>query len=1137
MHGVRSFLREVWRRKVFRTAAAYFVVAWLIVEVSSVVLDAFNFADVYMQVVIAVVTIGLPITLVLSWIFDITSGGIVRTGEAWADDEEDEVPQTLSFRRQMIMLSAAIKIEATGDSADPEDLLELQPVAIQLARKVCERFGGHVLPGRAGEVMAYFGYPVAAEDDARNAVRAALGLVEGISRLDQSKRDELNVGILPVAAVHSGEVITEESSDAEGAEPVISGVLPGAAAALMDQCTTGQILITGAVQRIVKGYFDVEALGERSLGEGGFKSEVYRVLYESGARNRLEAMGEEELQPLVGRDHELGMLRQNWQQAQEGHGQVVVVSGGPGIGKSRMVHAVREFAADEHSSWQINLHCQSMQENTALYPITEYLRRELLDLDGFPDNEQKLVQIEGLLAEYNQVSEEAAPLLAALLEVDLGDRYQPSGYSPQRQRQATLELLVDFLIERSSQQPVLLIVEDLHWADPTSLELFSMLLEEVQAHSILAMLTVRSPFEAPWKNAAHISQLSLAGLNAEAARDFCNSVSGNLPAAVINRITAKADGVPLFIEEVTKSIVESGKFEQTLSEAQMNDLIETIIPSTLQDALTARLDRLGKVRKLALLGATVGRDFSHELISKLAKRQHMKRLDESLQQLVDAEILFRRGKGERSSYRFKHALIQDAAYRQLIRKERHTYHNKIANLLSTDFPELRDKQPELLALHYTRAKKGEAAIPFWLSAGRKAARSSADHEAMSHFQHGIELLDEVNNRNERTQLELELQTAMGPSLMATHGYSALEVEAAYARSQELCEQVGETPRLIPVLAGLWAYNQVRANLGKALEYAEKLHKLSRASKTNDLLLESHVFLGVTSLHRAKFEDSVSHMRQAIAIYDHDEHSGHAYTYGQDPGMAAHAYLADALWLQGSPTDAMREAQLAISHARKLKHPHSLVFALAVAARMCVRHGDAEQARTWAEEALRVSDRYGFPVWGTMARILLAWVNAPSSGLESGAHQMLQILKGYKERGTNVSTAFYMSLLAELHGRQQHFDEALALIEEALSPAYGEDRHAEPEILRVRGQLLAARGGSEDAALAEKSFREALSRANLQNAGGWVLKTSLSLAEFLIAHEQSTEANEILELGLAKFSDQDTGVHLETARNLLRQSGA
>lgn len=1135
VRGLKSFFHEVWRRKVIRSAAAYLVAAWVVVEVSSVVLDAFNMSETYLQVLIALAAIGLPVVMVLSWIFDITSRGIIRTGEAWADDEEDE-PHTLSFRRQMIMLSAAIKIEALGDSVDPEDLLELQPVAIQLARKVCERFGGQLLPGRAGEILAYFGYPVAAEDDSQRAVRAALGLVEGITRLDQSKRDELNIGILPSAAVHIGEVITQESSGTDGEAPEISGVLPGAAAALMVQCDAGQVLITSNVLRVVKGYFEVKALGEKTLGEGGTSSEVYQVLYESGARNRLEALGVEDMQPLVGRDHELGMIRQNWSLAQEGHGQFVMISGGPGIGKSRITHAIRELAVADPATWMVELYCQSMHENTALYPITDYLRREVLQLDDFTDDGEKLTQVEGLLAEYNQVLEETVPLLAALLQVSLGDRYPPTGYSAPQQRKATLELLVDLLVERASQQPVLLIVEDLHWSDPTSLELFSMLLDEVPAHSLLAVLTARPPFDAPWANVAHVSQLHLAGLTAEAARAICNGVGEILPEPVVDQITAKADGVPLFIEEVTKSIVESGVFARAVSEAQMKDLIETVVPATLQDALTARLDRLGKARKLVQLGATIGRDFSYELIRKLAIRRHFRSLDEGLQQLVDAEILFRRGKGERSKYRFKHALIQDAAYRQLIRKERYVYHSEIADLLSTEFPELQDKQPELLALHYTRANQGEAAIPFWLSAGRKAARSSADLEAMSHFQHGIELLKKVKSRRERNQMELELQTAMGPSLMATRGYSAGEVEKAYARSQELCEQVGETPRLIPVLAGLWAYNQVRANLANALEFAEKLHKLGHSGKNEDLLLESHVFLGVTNMHLARFEDSVSHMRQAIELYDREKHSSHAYIYGQDPGMAAHAYLADGLWLQGHPFEAISEGQKAIAHARKLKHPHSLAFALAVVARMFVRHGDVAEARKCAAEALQVSERYGFPVWATMARILLAWTNAQHSGSESNTQEMLQILEGYKERGTYVSTAYYMGLLAELYGRQQHYDEALELISEALDTSYAEDRHAEPEIIRIRGQLLVSRGRSGDAEKAESDFRESLSLAKQLGAGGWLLKATLSFAQFLNNQEKNADAREILVQGLEGFSARDTGADLDTARSLLQQSG-
>lgn len=1128
MHRLRDFLLELWRRKVIRAAATYLVAAWVLIEVSSVIVDAFNTPEFILQILIGLVIAGLPVVMALAWVFDLTAKGLVLTDEV---DAEDEEPQTLSLRRHMTMLSAAINVETHGD-VDPEHLLELQPAAMQLVRKVCKRFGGHLLAGHGGEVLAYFGYPVASEDDSLRAIRAALGLVEGIDRLERSRRKELNISISAHAAVHTGEVITEESDIDGDGQPDIFGVLPGAATALMKQGSSDQVLISADTERIVTGYFNVVTLGERSLGDSGF-SEVFQVLHESGARNRLEAIPEQELTPLVGRDHELGMLKQNWQRAREGDGQVVLVVGGPGIGKSRIVHALRKLAANGSSAWVVELVCQSMQQNTALHPVTDYLWHDVLDLDGAEGAGEKLDQIEGMLAEYNQDLEKSVPLLAALLQVPLLDRYLPPGYSPQLQRKATMELLVDLFTELTLRQPVLFVVEDLHWVDPTSLEMLSMLIDEVPAHALMLVMTVRTPFESPWANVSQVSQLNLDRLDVNATRTVLAQLGAALPALVLAGIAAKTDGVPLFIEEVTKSVVESGVFNREMSEADMQDLIEMVLPATVQDALTARLDHLDKARKIAQLSATIGRDFPHDLLVKLAERLRIRKPEDKLSELVDAEILYRRGKGERTVYRFKHALVQDAAYRQLISKDRHAYHSEIASVLAEKFPEMQEKQPELLALHYTRADRGDLAIPFWLSAGRKATRSSADLEAMSHFQHGIGLLEKISNKKERVHLELELQVAMGPSLMATHGYSASEVQAAFARAHELCDQVGETPRLIQVLAGLWAYNEVRANLAHALEYAERLHKIGKSSKNEDLLLESHVFLGVTSMHLARLEDSVSNMRTAIRMYDPAKHAAHAYTFGQDPAMAAHAYLADALWLQGHPGEAFREAELAIAHARKLKHPHSLAFALAVGARMTVRQGDAVKALEWAEDARQISEHNGFPVWGSMAKILVAWATSQLQGPEAGVQEMKQVLSGYKDKGTYVSTAYYMGLLAELYGRQQRFDEALELIAEALDDAYSEDRHAKPEILRIRGQLLLMRARPEDAGAAEQSFREALALAEDFGAGGWALKAALSLSQFLSNNEQREEAIIILEPVIAKITSEDTGRNLKAAQELIQ----
>lgn len=1130
---IRNLLAEIRRRKMIRAAIAYLVASWVLIEVSSVVVDAFNAPDIVMQGLIGLVALGLPVAMALAWVYDLTARGIVRTDEADTEAATDEPaadePRTRSQRRHMTMLRAAISVEARGD-VDPEDLLELQPAAMQLARKVCRRYGGNLLAGHGSEVLAYFGYPVAAEDDTFRAVSAALGLVEGVDRIEHSRGDHLNVSVSCHAAVHTGEVITEESDTDGDGQPEIFGVLPGAAAALLLKGVSDQVLITAETERIVRGYFDVKPLGAMSLGDSGEK-DVYQVLHVSGARNRLEAIPPEELTPLIGRDPELAMLKQSWQRAREGNGQAVVISGGPGIGKSRLALALREIAAEDSSAWLVELVCQSVHQNTALYPVTDYLRRDALKFAATDSDEQRLGRIEGLLAEFNQDLDETVPLMAALLQVPLGDRYRPPGTSPQLQRQATMDLLVTLLTERSDRQPVLFVLEDLHWADPTTLELLEQFFDEVPAHAVMVALTVRAPFESPWPGRADLAQINLAGLDAEAVRAVCNSLGAKLPAQVIAGIAAKADGVPLFIEEVTRSLVESGAFDREMSEAEMQDRIEALVPGSIQDALTARLDRLGAARKMALLAAAIGREFAGGLVLKVAEGLQIANAEDMLGRLVEAEILFRRGKGDRARYRFKHALIQDAAYRQLLRKERAKFHREIAAVLESEFPEIKAEQPELLALHYTRAGRGEEAIPLWLAAGRKAARSSADLEAMSHFQRGLGLLDEIGNARERTQLELELQVAMGPSLMATHGYSASDVEEAFARAEELCEQVGETPRLIPVLAGLWAYNEVRANLARALGYAERLHGIAKSTGNEDLLLESHVFLGVTSMHQARLSDSARHMRVAIEMYDPVRHASHAYTYGQDPGMAAHAYLADTLWLQGHPAEARREAEAGIALARKLKHPHSLAFALAVAARMIVRQGDARQARAWASEALDVSERNGFPVWGSMARILKAWASARIEGPEAGVQEMKQVLDGYRERGTYVSTAYYMGLLAELLGRQDRFDDGLELIADALDESYAEDRHAEPEILRIRGLLLESRGAPDDREQAVRSYRKALGVAEALGAGGWILKSAVSLSKHLANNGEKAEAASTLDYALAKFPPGESGPDLDEARAL------
>jgi predicted ATPase len=1136
-----NFFAEVRRRKVFRVMAAYAVGGWLLVEIGSVVLPAFDAPPIVLQAIIALVALGAPIVLVMAWVFDLTPEGLVRT-EAVADeadvepDAAQDAPETRSSRKRMTILCAAVDVtDVEGGAADPEDLLEVQPRAMELCRKICTRFAGRIVPGRGGEILAYFGYPVAQEDDTSRAVRAGLALVEGIARLDATARADTGVALAARAGVHAGDVIAEVADDGPADTPAIVGVLPGGAAALMEMSRPGEVLMTADVYRVVQGYFAVEARGQSKLGANLPATDVYRALHESGARNRLETVPAAELAPLVGRDLELGLLLKRWETAQSGRGQVALITGDGGIGKSRVVYALKQAAAGESDTWLTELYGSSLHQNTALHPVRQFFSRDVLRFEETDDPDQQLARIEGLLAEYNQDLGETVPLVAGLMDVPLPDTYPPLGSSPQRQRQLTMELLVTLLLERADQQPVLFVVEDLHWCDPTTVELLSLLVGRVPAHEILCVFTARPAFEPPWGNASHISHISLEGLEDVAGRDICVGVTGadDLPDELARQIARKADGVPLYIEEITKTLLESGRLSATTSADELERALESIAPERLQEVLTARLDGLGSARRTAQVAATIGRAFSHQLISELAERVREKDLDDRLAVLVEAEILYRRGQPPRAEYHFKHALIQEAAYRLMLRAERRECHRAVAELLESSFPEMKEKQPELLALHYTRAGLEAAAVPYWWAAGQRAHRRSANKEAIAHFRHGLELLPSLPEGDERDQAELQLQTALGPALMAVKGYSAPEVEATYERAQTLCEGAGSTPKLVPVLAGLWAYHVVSGRYEMARQLCERLLEIGEGLERNDVALESHVFQGVTLMHLGDPGAAAEHLEKALAMHDDEAHAGHAYIYGQDPAMAARVYLGSVRSLQGDAAAADAVSASGIQRAREINHPHSLAFALGIAARTAVRHGEVERARQLSQEAINVADRFGFPIWAILGRIIQGWATARLGDPDGGLQQMEDGMTAYREAGSRMSRAYYTGLIAELYCERGDIEQALTLVEEALDESRDGDRHAEPEMHRLQGEFLLARGAAGDAEQAEAAFRDALRLAESTGAHLWRLRAAVSLARLYDRAGRRDEARAVLGASLAA-ADGGTGADFDNARQLQNQ---
>ena len=1114
-----------------QSAAAYAVFSWIIIEVSSVILPAFEAPPIALKSVIGLVVLGFPIVLIISWVFDFTSKGFVRTAEIQSDDEieADDDPQAKAVRRQLTVLCVKIRIIHQGDDGDPEDLLKVQPRVLQLARKIFDRFEGSVVPSRAGELLAYFGYPVAHEDASRNAVRSALGILNAVRQFVESESVEPNININCCAAIHTGDVIVEESVHEGESEPTIIGVVPDEAVELLDHCTTGEVLISEKTYRNVKGFFEVSELDEKPSGAGAARRKFYRVLLESGAHNRLEAQSEEDLLPLIGRDLELSQLQQHWRRVLDGQGQVVLVTGSPGIGKSRLSRAFKESVAENPQAWLTELFCEPFSKNTALHPIIEFFRQILYGPGEQESSPEGLSQIEGLLAEYSQNLAETVPLFAAMLNVPLSDKYAPLSVSPQRHRQEIMELVVNIFIMRASRQPLLFVVEDMHWADPTTLELLGLLVDQVPAQQIMCVFTFRTPFQPNWGFASHISQLNLAGLETKAALDVCASITSKLPPEVVEQVAAKADGVPLFIEEVTRSLVESGEFE-TSGTKNTKKMIETLIPATLKDVLAARLDALGKARSIAQLGATIGRDFQHELIAEVGPQVKTKHVEDGLQKLIEPEIVYKKGTGVQASYRFKHALMQDAAYQSLIKKHRKVFHTAIAKTLENKFPELVASNLETLAHHYTVAEQHEKAIDYSLKAANQAMVTASTAEAISHLRNGLDIAAELPAGFERNLKELLLQTALGSASMFAYGYASPEAHDAYSKAEKLCGPEIDLQFAVPVVMGLSAYHSVRGAAIKGQNQNKRILAMAKQTQDSDLLLWAHAFTCVGNFYEGKFDQTDSHLEEVLNRYEFEKHRGLSIATSQDPKVFALLHSAQSMWALGFSDQAVELVQKKDKLAKQLDHPLVLQQALGWGNVIYLYLRKPELLVEKARKAYEIALEQNIPFYIGGNRVWWGAGLAQQGNHKSGVKMMREGLEILHGTGAQIGRPMMHALVAQSLGALGQQDEAQQEISAALKQIerWGE-RFYLAEIHRISGDLYLQQA---DPVNAEESYRKAIEVARTQSAKGWELKAATSLAVLLKDQGRQAEAAAILGELVDWFTEGLATQDLEDARVLL-----
>src|SRR5712691_6172901 len=676
-------------------------------------------------------------------------------------------------RRQLtVMFCDLVDSTSLASQLDPEDLREVVRAYQETAATVIQRFDGHIAQYLGDGLLVYFGYPQAHEDDARRAVRTGLGIVEAMEALNARLAQRYGVQLAVRIGIHTGVVVVGEMGGGSRQEQLAMGETPNVAARLQGLAAPDTVVISPTTFRLVQGYFTCHDLGAHALKGLAAPLQVYRILGESAAQSRLDVASATGLTPLVGRDAEVALLLERWAHSQDGAGQVVLLRGEAGIGKSRLVEVLRERVLSEGATRMV-FHCSPDHQNSVLYPVIDHLQRFLQwQRDEAPQS--KFDTLERVLRASRLPLDDVVPLFAALLSVPLPERYAPLNLTPQRQRQKTQEALVAWLLEAAERQPVLAVWEDLHWADPSTLELLSMMLDQAPMARMLTLLTCRPEFRPPWATHAPVTQVTLNRLGRTQVEAMIPSLTGakTLPTEVVQQVVAKTDGVPLFVEELVKMILESGLVrEQAGRYVLTGPLPPLAIPSTLHDSLMARLDRLSAARELAQLGAVLGRGFAYELLQAVAPVDEIT-LQQGLNQLVDAELVYQRGLPPRSRYLFKHALIQDAAYQSLLKSTRQQYHQRIAQVLAAQFPAIAETQPELIAHHYTEAGLSAPALGYWQRAGQHAIERSANLEAVAHLTKGLELLADLPDTPERAQQELVMQTTLGPALLVTKGQAS-----------------------------------------------------------------------------------------------------------------------------------------------------------------------------------------------------------------------------------------------------------------------------------------------------------------------------------------------------------------------------
>jgi class 3 adenylate cyclase len=1039
-------------------------------------------------------------------------------------------------RRQItVMFCDLVGSTALSAALDPEEFRELLRSYQQAAAAAIEKFEGYVAQYLGDGILAYFGYPVAYENEAGRAVHAALEILDRIRELNAARSPAVQYELAVRVGIHSGVVVIGEVGGGSRREQLALGEVPNVAARLQAMAAPNSVVLSATTYRLVDREFLSEDLGARIINGLPRAEHAFRVLQERPESSLSPAQDGTAEPAIVGRQRELTLLLDRWREAKAGRCQVVVISGDAGIGKSRLVRAFVERLQGE-SFLLLEGRCLPYYQNTAFYPIIDLLHRRM-NYDPNQSAKERLESLVEMLKRDGSLPPDSVPVFTSLLSLPVGDEARRSSRSAAGQREATHAALLALFARSAQRQPVVLLLEDLHWADPSTLDLFDRLIPESAGLSAMVILTHRPEFRLPWGALPNLSRFTLPRLERFEVEAIVERVADHrrLPMPVMEQIVQRTDGVPLFVEELTKMILETGLLQVHKDRYELEGPLPPLaIPTTLHDSLEARLDHLATTKELAQLGAALGREFSYSLISAVSKLDETL-LRRSLAQLVDAELLQQRGVPPQAVYSFRHALIQEAAYQSLLKSSRQQHHLRIAQVVEGRFLDLVATEPERLAQHYTGAGLPERALGYWLQAGSRALERSANQEAVAHLAQARAVLDSLPETDPRARQELTLQLILGPALVATRGYTAPEVRDAYLRAASLAERAGDPGASFHAGSGLFSSYLVHSELDEATRQAESLLELARQSGDSARLLAGSVALGAALVEKGHVNRGRKLLEEGLQLYDSSVHFPLTFQIGQDFGVVGLGYLGHALWLLGFAEQGVQRTHEALALARRLEHPHTLAFALAFNATARYQRREPQPLLALTEELRSLAERECFRHWVLHATALGGWARVELGDVDTGL-AILRRIQELEPRG-GVRPAYYLRLLAWALNRVGSPEEALRVLEGAVDELAGSGtstwRMAELE--RLRGMLLARLRGREQEA--EEALRRSLQLATDLETRSLQLRAATSLVQLLGKTQRGDEARRILRDVYGAFQEGFDLPDLREARQLLEEGAA